>query len=426
MQKHIAEIYFSQLKGRGICDSKGHTVGKVKDIVTLWSGGLPIITGILYSKEPDKLIPASIVQNWDSKQIILAEPSENIKTTQISHQELFVGKWLLDKQVIDLKGYKIVRVNDILLSCDEQDGTQHLSIIAADIGIRGLLRRIGLEFLGSSLEKKYISWQNINPLEKRTGSLKLKLDKDHFKKLHPVDIADLLEDMDYESRSAFFKALGAEQAAEAIGKLKESTQFEIVTRMDKEQAAQLLEDLHADEAASILREMPKEKAAELLQIVKKDKAKELKWLLHYKNDTAGSLMTTEFIRLPITFTAGQAVEHLRRFAQDAEMINYLYVTDVDEKLLGVFSLRELILAEPEITLGSLMHSKVIAVHVNDSSKKVADIIHKYGLLAVPVLDAEGFLHGIVTVDDVLDLFMVDRTLKASMSRYLNKRGLRRK
>ena len=108
------------------------------------------------------------------------------------------------------------------------------------------------------------------------------------------------------------------------------------------------------------------------------------------------------------------------------MIYYLYVTDVDEKLLGVFSLRELILADQEITLGALLHSKVITVQVNDSRKKVAEIIHKYGLLAVPVIDAEGFLHGVVTVDDVLDLFMVDRTLKASMSRYLNKRGLRRK
>ncbi len=426
MQKHIAEIYFSQLRGKDICDNKGRTVGKVKDIVTLWTGGLPMITGILYSEEPDKLIPADIVQNWDGKQVILAESSEKINTTQITHQQLFVGKWLLDNQVIDLKGYKIVRVNDILLSCDEQDGKQRLSIIAADIGIRGLLRRIGLEFLASRLDKKYISWQHITPLEKRTGSLKLKLDKDRFKKLHPVEIADLLEDMDYDSRNVFFKALGSEQAAEAIGKLKENTQVEIVTRMDKKQAAELLEDLHADEAANLLREMPKEKAAELLQLVKKDKAKELKWLLHYKSDTAGSLMTTEFIRLPVTFTAGQAIEHLRRFAQDAEMIYYLYVTDVDEKLLGVFSLRELILADQEITLGALLHSKVITVQVNDSRKKVAEIIHKYGLLAVPVIDAEGFLHGVVTVDDVLDLFMVDRTLKASMSRYLNKRGLRRK
>ncbi len=426
MQKHIAEIYFSQLRGKDICDNKGRTVGKVKDIVTLWTGGLPMITGILYSEEPDKLIPADIVQNWDGKQVILAESSEKINITQITHQQLFVGKWLLDNQVIDLKGYKIVRVNDILLSCDEQDGKQRLSIIAADIGIRGLLRRIGLEFLASRLDKKYISWQHITPLEKRTGSLKLKLDKDRFKKLHPVEIADLLEDMDYDSRNVFFKALGSEQAAEAIGKLKENTQVEIVTRMDKKQAAELLEDLHADEAANLLREMPKEKAAELLQLVKKDKAKELKWLLHYKSDTAGSLMTTEFIRLPVTFTAGQAIEHLRRFAQDAEMIYYLYVTDVDEKLLGVFSLRELILADQEITLGALLHSKVITVQVNDSRKKVAEIIHKYGLLAVPVIDAEGFLHGVVTVDDVLDLFMVDRTLKASMSRYLNKRGLRRK
>ncbi len=426
MQKHIAEIYFSQLRGRRIIDSKGHTFGKVNDIVTSWSGGLPIITGILYSEELDKLISADMVQNWNGKQVILAEPSENIKTIQISHQELFVGKWLLDNQVIDFKGYKVVRVNDILLSCDEQNEKQRLSIIAADVGIRGLLRRIGLEFLAGSLEKKYISWQHITPLEKRTGSLKLKLDKDHLKKLHPVDIADLLEDMDYDSRNVFFKALGAEQAAEAIGKLKENTQVEIVTRMDKEQSAQLLEDLHADEAANILREMPKEKAAELLQLLKKNKAKELKWLMHYKKDTAGSLMTTEFIRLPITFTAGQAVEHLRRFAREAEMIYYLYVTDVDEKLLGVLSLRELILAEPETSLGSLMHSKVIAVQVNDSNKKIAEIIHKYGLLAVPVLDAKGFLHGVVTVDDLLDLFMVDRTLKAAMSRYLNKRGLRRK
>lgn len=426
MQKHIAEIYFSQLRGKDICDNKGRTVGKVKDIVTLWTGGLPMITGILYSEEPDKLIPADIVQNWDGKQVILAESSEKINTTQITHQQLFVGKWLLDNQVIDLKGYKIVRVNDILLSCDEQDGKQRLSIIAADIGIRGLLRRIGLEFLASRLDKKYISWQHITPLEKKTGSLKLKLDKDRFKKLHPVEIADLLEDMDYDSRNVFFKALGSEQAAEAIGKLKENTQVEIVTQMDKKQAAELLEDLHADEAANLLREMPKEKAAELLQLVKKDKTKELKWLLHYKSDTAGSLMTTEFIRLPVTFTAGQAIEHLRRFAQDAEMIYYLYVTDVDEKLLGVFSLRELILADQEITLGALLHSKVITVQVNDSRKKVAEIIHKYGLLAVPVIDAEGFLHGVVTVDDVLDLFMVDRTLKASMSRYLNKRGLRRK
>ena len=426
MQKHIAEIYFSQLRGKDICDNKGRTVGKVKDIVTLWTGGLPMITGILYSEEPDKLIPADIVQNWDGKQVILAESSEKINITQITHQQLFVGKWLLDNQVIDLKGYKIVRVNDILLSCDEQDGKQRLSIIAADIGIRGLLRRIGLEFLASRLDKKYISWQHITPLEKKTGSLKLKLDKDRFKKLHPVEIADLLEDMDYDSRNVFFKALGSEQAAEAIGKLKENTQVEIVTQMDKKQAAELLEDLHADEAANLLREMPKEKAAELLQLVKKDKTKELKWLLHYKSDTAGSLMTTEFIRLPVTFTAGQAIEHLRRFAQDAEMIYYLYVTDVDEKLLGVFSLRELILADQEITLGALLHSKVITVQVNDSRKKVAEIIHKYGLLAVPVIDAEGFLHGVVTVDDVLDLFMVDRTLKASMSRYLNKRGLRRK
>lgn len=426
MQKHIAEIFFSSLKDKPIYDSDGKKIGKVRDIVTLWNGDLPMISGIMYADNPDELIPAEEVREWGSTGVILSDPLENIKFTAIQHQELYVGKWLLDNQVIDLKGYKLVRVNDILLSCDEQDGRQHLSIIAADIGIRGLLRRIGLEFLAGSLEKKYIAWQYITPLDKRTGELKLKLDRDHFKKLHPVDIAALVEDMDYNSRTVFFKSLDAEQAAEALAKLEVNTQVEIVTHMDKEQAASLLEDMHTDEAANILREMAKEKAVELLQLVKKDKARELKLLLNHKKNTAGSLMTTEFIRLPKTLTVKQAIEHLRKFALDAEMIYYIYVTDADEKLLGVFSLRELILAEPEINIEKLMHSKLITVKVSDSNKKAAEVIHKYGLFAVPVIDAEGFLHGVITVDDVLDLLMADRTLKAGMSRYLNKRVLRRK
>ena len=426
MQKHIGEIYFSQLKGRLIYDSKAKTVGKVKDLIVCWDGGLPRVTGIRHTEDLDKLIPAEIVLEWADDCVKLSQMYEEITLSGIRHQELYVGKWLLDNQVIDLKGYKLVRVNDILFSCDEQDGKQHLSLVAADVGIRGLLRRIGLEFLAKKLDNVYILWQYITPLEKRTGNLKLKLDKEHFKKLHPVDIANLVEDMDYNSRAVFFKSLGEAQSAEAMAKLGINTQVEIITHVESKQASGLLENIPSDEAAKILREMPKEKAAELLRMMKKEKVKELKWLMQYKKDTAGSLMTTEFILLSVSLTVQQAIDHLRKFAPEAELIYYLYVTDADEKLLGVFSLRELIMAEPETTLGRLMHSKLITVQGNDDSRKVAEIIHKYGLLAVPVIDAQGFLQGVVTVDDVLDFFMVDRTLQAAMSRYLNKRGLRRK
>lgn len=426
MQKHIAEIYFSQLKGRPIYDSKGGTVGKVKDLIVCWDGGLPSVTGIRHTEDLDKLIPAEIVSEWADNFVKLSQASQEIKLADIQHEELYVGKWLLDNQVIDLKGYKLVRVNDILFSCDEQDGKQRLSLVAADIGIRGLLRRIGLEFLAKKLDNVYILWQHITPLEKRTGNLKLKLDKGHFEKLHPVDIANLVEEMDYNSRALFFKSLGDAQAVEALAKLPINTQMEIIIHMDSNQAAALLGNIPPDEAAKVLREIPKEKAADFLELMKKEKVKELKWLMQYKKDTAGSLMTTEFIRLPVTLTAQQAIDHLRKFAPDAELIYYLYVTDADEKLSGVFSLRELIMSEPETTLGSLMHSKLITVQANDNSRKVAEIIHKYGLLAVPVIDAQGFLQGVVTVDDVLDFYMVDRTLQAAMSRYLNKRGLRRK
>lgn len=420
MQKHINEIYFSQLLGKRIYDNAGKQVGKVKDCVVLWDGDMPRVTGIRHTDDMDKLIPAEIVSKWNEAGIKLLQPIDQIALAGIRHQELYVGKWLLDKQVIDLKGYKLVRVNDILLSCYEQAGQQHLSLIAADVGIKGLLRRIGLDFLVKRLENHYILWQSITPLEQRTGSLKLNRDKDHFSKLHPADIADLVEEMDYNSRAAFFNSLNAEQAADTLAEMELDTQVEIITQLNGEQASDLLEEMPPDAVADILGEMSKEKSAELLQLMEAEDAEEVKELMQYDEDTAGGLMTTEYIALPVALSAEQTINRLRKLAPAAETIYYLYVTDVSEKLLGVLSLRELIIANPDATLDNLMHTHVISVHCDDSHRKVAETIHKYGLLAVPVTDENGVLLGIVTVDDVLDWLMPERTLPDSRSIYLNK------
>ena len=425
MQKHIHEIYFSQLLGKRIYDNVGKCVGKVKDCVVLWDGDMPRVTGIRHTDDMDKLIPAEIILKWNEPGIKLLQPLDQSALVGIRHQELYVGKWLLDKQVIDLKGYKLVRVNDILLSCYEQEGRQHLSLIAADVGVRGLLRRIGLELLVKHLDNHYILWQSITPLEQRTGSLKLNQEKNHFSKLHPADIADLVEEMDYNSRAAFFNSLNAEQAAETLAEMELDTQVEIITQLDDEQASDLLEDMPPDAAADILGEMSKEKSTELLRLMEADEAEEVKELMQYDEDTAGGLMTTEYIALPVSLTAEQTINRLRKLAPAAETIYYLYVTDVSEKLLGVLSLRELIIAQPDATLDNLMHPHVISVHCNNNHRKVAETIHKYGLLAVPVTDENGVLLGIVTVDDVLDWLMPERTLPDSRSIYLNKRAVRR-
>lgn len=425
MQKHVDEIYFSQLQGRRIYDSAGTAVGKVKDIVVCWDGGIPRVTGIRHTGDIHKLIPAEIVLEWNETGVKLLQTVDQTIIVDISQEELYVGKWLLDKQIIDLKGSKLVRVNDILLSSSEQDGRQHLSLIAADVGIRGLLRRIGLEFLAKNLENHYILWQSITPLESKTGNLKLNRDKNEFHKLHPADIADLVEEMDYNSRAAFFKSLDVEQAADALAEMELDTQVELISQLDDSQASDLLEEMPPDEAADILGEMSEEKSIELLRLMETDDAEEVKELMQYEEDTAGGLMTTEYIGLPVSLTAEQTINRLRELAPAAETIYYLYVIDDSERLLGVLSLRELIIAKPEATLDSLMHTKLIAVHHEDNHRKVAEIIHKYGLLAVPVTDQQGVLLGIITVDDVLDLLMPERSMMDAMSIYLNKRAVRR-
>ena len=423
--QHTNEIYFSHLLDRPVYDSSGKTVGKLKDIAVRWDGGMPRVTGIRLSTKQHKLIPADAAGEWNRAGVKLVKAIEAINAVDICEEELYVRKWLLDKQIIDLKGSKLVRVNDILLSGSEEGEKPQLFLLAADVGIRGLLRRIGLEVLAGSLENRYISWQSISPLESRTGSLKLNRDKDQLKELHPADIADLVEDMDYNSRAAFMNSLGAEQAAEALAEMELDTQVEIITQMEGGQASDLLEEMPPDEAADILSEMTEEQSSELLRLMEADDAEEVKELMQYEEDTAGGLMTTEYIGLPASLTVDQTINRLRELAPAAETIYYLYVVNEEEKLLGVLSLRELIIARPEASLGSLMHTKVIALHYEDDHRKIVETIHKYGLLAVPVTDEQGGLLGIITVDDVIDLLMPERSMPEAMSSYLKKRAVGR-
>lgn len=425
MQKKVNELFFSQLQGKKIYDREGSALGKVRDLVVLWEGEVPRVTGIRHTSDIHKLIPATEVANWNDAGIQLLHAIGQIQVTDLRPAELYVGKWLLDKQIIDLKGTKLVRVNDILLSCAEQGGKQDLSLIAADIGLRGLFRRIGLEFLAGKLDNRYIAWQSITPLETKTGNLKLNKDKSELHQLHPADIADLVEEMDYHSRAAFFKSLDTEQAAEALAEMELDTQVELISQLEGGHASDLLEEMPPDEAADILGEMSAEKSTELLQLMETDDAEEVKGLMKYEDDTAGGLMTTEYIALPVSLTAEQTINRLRELAPSAETIYYLYVVDDAKKLLGVLSLRELIIARPDTDLGQLMHSKIISVHYDDSQRKVAEVIRKYSLLAVPVTDDQGLLMGIITVDDVLDLLIPERTLANAMTVYLNKRAVRR-
>jgi len=406
--KVLGEFYFSQLLNKPIRDAKGRRIGQLLDMAMRWDSVSPHVTGIRYTKRVHDLIPIELVDSLDQNGMRLNSTFDPILTCPLHEDETFIGKWLLDKQIIDLEGSKLVRVNDISLSWVSHEDHNYFVLVAVDIGVRGLFRRLGVEFLLSRLENKFVGCQYIKPLENRTSALQLTREKEQMRQLHPADIADIIENMDYKQRANFLDALDSQQAIDALAEMELDIQVEVITQMDEERASDILEEMPPDEAADILSELSSQKSEELLSLMESDDAEDVRELMQYEADTAGSLMTTEYIGLPIWLTAEQAINELRRLAPDAETIYYLYVVDEQETLEGVLSLRELIIASPETTLKSLMHTKFVKISPYDDHEKVADLIHKYGLLAVPVVNSQDQILGIITVDDVLELLMPDR------------------
>ena len=408
--KILGEFYFSQLLGKPIYDSTGRLVGSVKDMAVCWDGVYPQIGGIKYARKVHDLIPINLVESCSYNGVRLNAQFDGSQAVPLRENDIYIRKWLLDKQIIDLKGSRMVRVNDIILSfIANQENYQQMVLVAVDIGVRGLFRRLGLEFLFKNFKENLLGLQYIKPLENWNSSLQLTREKQQLSELHPADIAELLEEMDYRNRVSFIENLDSQQAVDALAEMDLDTQVEIIEQMDEQRASDLLEEMPPDEAADILGELPVEKSEELLKLMEVDEAEEMRELMQYEEGTAGALMTTEYIAFDSQITADQVINKLRELAPMAETIYYLYVTDETERLLGVLSLRELIIAAPDTPLFKLMHTKVASVKDTDDTHRVAEVINKYGLLAVPVVDEESTMLGIITVDDILYTLMPERS-----------------
>jgi len=406
--KILGEFYFCQLLGTPIYDKKGRNIGKIRDMTVRWDGAYPQIVGIQHIKKMHELIPIDQIESCSYKEVRLKETFDMGKTVTLHETDIYISRWLLDKQIIDLKGSKIVRVNDITLSWIMQDNLQRMVLVAVDIGVRGLFRRLGLEFLFSNAKHNLLGWQYIKPLESWNSSLQLNHEKKQLSELHPADMADLIEDMDYKRRANFINNLDDQQAIDALAEMDLEAQVEIIEQMDEQRASDLLEEMAPDEAADILVELTVEKSEGLLKLMELDDAEDVRELMQYPDGTAGALMTTEFIAFAADLTPEEVINQLRELAPEAETIYYLYVIDQEEHLQGVLSLRELIVASPSATLRELMHAKLVTVQAKDDHQRVAEVINKYGLLAVPVVDEQGIILGIVTVDDIIDILVPDR------------------
>jgi CBS domain-containing protein len=400
-------IFLSELLRATVVDVRQHTVGTVRDLVARMGEPYPRVTALVVSHRGHEalIVPWNAVRQYTEREVSLREPEAELGKHEPGEDELYLSRDVLDKQLIDTDGRRVVRVNDLQLT----NVGGKLLVVGVDIGGRGLLRRLGVEELGKRVARmlhrdwaqKFIAWDTVETLRGDGRNLRLRMSYKKLARLHPADIADIVEQMSNADRQAVFASLDDETAADTLEETDETIQAQILERLSLERAADILEAMAPDEAADLLADLPPERRAELIAAMQAEEAGNVQELLAYEEDTAGGLMTPEYVAIPQRLTAAQAIERIRELEPEAESIYYIFVIDGQERLRGVLSLRDLIIASPETLVSQFMIRKVISVPLNASPDEVASLLAKYNLLAVPVVDGQDRIQGIVTVDDVL-------------------------
>jgi magnesium transporter len=331
-----------------------------------------------------------------------------LRTYSKGDQDFCLVEDVLDKQIIDTNDARVVRANDLELL--RVNGSMVVSNV--DIGTAGILRRIGLEgpfqriaaSMGRVIPRSLISLDDVELLP-HEQSLRLRIPGDKITGLHPADLAEIIGDLNRASSDHILEKLDAKALAEILEEVEPDFQVILVRDMPDEKVADVLEEMSPDEAADLLAELPKERSDGLLILMDKEDSQDLRKLLAFPESSAGGIMTTEYATVQAHLTAEQVIAHLRATIDADDLASYIYVVDEDNTLIGVISLSKLILAQPGEVVADFMSKRVISVHILDEQEKVAQVIAKYNLLAVPVVDHQNALHGIVTADDALDVII---------------------
>jgi len=418
-------FYLSQVIGSKIYDVNGAQLGKVMEIY---------VNAHQENTAPDEVFrPAfvglktkmnSTVRYLNYEHIKISANKQKFRFTcsqiedlapSIVESSLPLAKNIQDRQIVDINGRKLVRVNDIrLVSIDS--GT---FVIAVDVSTKGLFRRLGvseiltkiLNVFNIALETNFILWDDVQALDTSNFNIKLSLDSSKLHKLHPSDLADIIEEMGSVSRTKIFESLDEEKAADVLEEMEPYAQAQIIESLSIGKAADVLEKMPADEVADLLDSLEDEKAEQILNEMEKESSEEVRELLEYEDKEVGSLMTTDYLSFLETMTVEETLNELRKQQPEADMIYSLFITDNEEKLIATVSLRDLVISLPTMTLKEIMNTQFISVQDEDKVDRLAAIILKYDLLAIPVTDAQNTLVGMVVIDDIVEDLMSKRKTK---------------
>jgi CBS domain-containing protein/sporulation protein YlmC with PRC-barrel domain len=420
----LTTFYLSGIIGKEAFSADGDAIGIIKDLLvnTMPTGNSDpnqqLVIGVrLKIKKEIKFY------SFNSFRVSKAREVLNVTCTKLLelgieevNNGLLLVENILDKQIVDLNGRKLVRVNDVRLATLPA-GT---FAIAVDVGIEGLLRRIGiaipikktLSLFRINIPAKFILWDDVQAIDH--SNLNIRLSKSYAKlhTLHPSDIADILEDMGKKSSMSVFSSLDEEKAADVLEELETDAQIHILENLPVNKAADVLEKMPADEVADILDELEDDKAEMLLKEMDSESSQEVRELLEYADDRVGSIMTTDYLSFSATMTVAEVLVELRSKKPESAELYSMFVIEANDELIGSFNLRDLVVSEPNVSISGIMKSDPVSLLDEQKVGAIAELVSKYNLLAVPVVDQNNQLQGMVVIDDVIeDLTRKRRTNK---------------
>jgi CBS domain-containing protein len=365
---------------------------------------------IVRTKKGDRLLPFSSVSAVNGG-IRASSPASAWSAPQ-NDGFFLLARDLLDQQIIDVHGRKVVRVNDVELHPDTGNGRIVLKVGSVDVGARGAIRRLlkgvvpmaALRLVLQRIPPRLIPWEFVDLIETDPARrVKLKISHERLARLHPADIADIVEELAPDEREAVFETLDEEVAAGALEEVRPRVQKSIVESLDSGRAAEIVEEMNPDAAADLLADLPEKHASEILREMAPEERQEVADLLEFGETTAAGRMNTEFLALDANATVNDAIEALRHFEGGVESVSTIFLVDQQARLIGTVPLARLVLAKSDEKLSTQAQEPLVFVHAGASEKQVAEIFDKYNLLTLPVLDAEGKLTGVITSDDVISL-----------------------
>jgi len=410
-------VYFSQLTNRCIFDNNNECLGKLIDLVFLDGKNYAQITYLVYRDENNykKKIAWSFVKEFkegtnekdDKLCIYLNSSIDEVTPFFLKQKESLVGD-ILDKQVIDVNGVKVVRVNDLILGKVDN----MFCIVAVCVGATSFVRRLGIPKLSglasTGIKDHVIPWKSVERLEPAFHDLHLKVQRDKIEDLHPEDIADIMEDVSPSERILIFNSLDERKAAKTLLKSEKGIRGHVLKSFKLKKIMDLLENIPTDHAADIISLMPVKRGEDILNAMDKKVAAKIRKILNYFPKSVGSLMKTEFISVPTNNTARQTINSLRKTNPPSGTAYHIYVVDKDKHLIGVLPVRALLIANPASKVEEIMNKRVIYVRDHSSKETAARLMARYDLFVLPVVDKDNILRGLIKSDDVLNEYIPER------------------